>query len=157
MSGEELGLWGSAFYADNPTWPLKKIVANINTDMIGRSGPESGPDQVTVTPSYQHGKFSTMVRDAAGIAKKLGLGLASGDKYYQRSDHYNFARKGIPVVFFCDGEHEDYHQVTDHADKLDPVKMERVARLAYWTGWMVAQANRRPATLGKQKSWMGSK
>ena len=157
VSGEEMGLWGSAFYADNPTWPLKKIVANINTDMIGRSGPESGPDQVTVTPSYQHGKFSTIVRDAAGIAKKLGLGLTSGDKYYQRSDHYNFARKGIPVVFFCDGEHVDYHQVTDHPDKLDPVKMERVARLAYWTGWMVAQANRRPETLGKQKSWMNSK
>ena len=61
------------------------------------------------------------------------------------------------MVFFCDGEHEDYHQVTDHADKLDPVKMERVARLAYWTGWMVAQANRRPATLGKRKSWTDSK
>jgi len=157
VSGEEMGLWGSAFYADNPTWPVKKIVANINTDMIGRSGPESGPDQVTVTPSYRHGKFSTIVRDAAGIAKKLGLGLTNGDKYYQRSDHYNFAKKGIPVVFFCDGEHADYHQVTDHADKLDAVKMERVARLAYWTGWMVAQASRRPETLGRQNSWLDSK
>lgn len=156
VSGEELGLWGSDFYAEHPTWPLKRIVANINTDMIGRSGPESGPDQVTVTPSYHHGKFSTIVRDAARIAGKLGLGLTSGDKYYQRSDHYNFAKKGIPVVFFCDGEHVDYHQVTDHADKLDPVKMERVARLAFWTGWLVAQASRRPETLGRQKSWLGS-
>lgn len=157
VSGEELGLWGSAHYAENPTWPVKKIVANINTDMIGRSGPESGPDQVTVTPSYQHPKFSTIVRDAAGMAQKLGLALTSGDKYYQRSDHYNFAKKGIPVVFFCDGEHEDYHQVTDHPDKLDATKMERVARLAYWTGWTVAQASGRPETLGRQKSWLDSK
>jgi hypothetical protein len=154
VSGEEMGLWGSAHYADNPTWPVKKITANINTDMIGRSGPESGPDEVTVTPSYRHARFSTMVRDAAGIARKLGLGLSSGDKYYQRSDHYNFAKKGIPVVFFCYREHPDYHQVTDHVDTLDPVKMERVTRLAYWTGWLVTQANRRPRTLGSQKSWL---
>lgn len=153
VSGEELGLWGSAWFADNPTWDAAQIVANVNTDMIGRSGPESAADEVTVTPSNRHAMFSTIVMDAAGFAARLGMTFSSGDKYYQRSDHYNFAKKGIPVVFFCNGEHEDYHQVTDHADKLDGEKMERIARLAFWTGWSVANADERPRKLGKRESW----
>ncbi|MEC9047773.1 MAG: M20/M25/M40 family metallo-hydrolase [Planctomycetota bacterium] len=153
VSGEELGLWGSQYYSDHSTWQLDKLVANINTDMIGRSGPESGPMQVTVTPSYRHPKFSTIVRDSAAFAESMGVTFSSGDKYYARSDHYNFAKKGIPVVFFCNGEHEDYHQVTDHAEKLDGAKMERIARLAFWTGWHVANADERPKGLGRQKGW----
>ena len=153
VSGEELGLWGSQFYSDNPTWQLDKIVANINTDMIGRSGSESGPHEVTVTPSYRHAKFSTIVRDSVGFAKQLGMSFTSGDKYYARSDHYNFAKKGIPVVFFCSGEHEDYHQVTDTVDKLDGAKMQRIARLAFWTGWHVASADKAPRALGRQQQW----
>ncbi len=153
VSGEELGLWGSAYYADHPTWPADQIVANINTDMIGRSGPESGPMQVTVTPSHRHEMFSTIVQDAAALAEHFGVAFEDGDKYYTRSDHFNFAKKGIPVVFFCNGEHEDYHQVTDHADKLDAQKMERIARLAFWTGWNVANADERPRTLGRRQDW----
>ncbi|MGC6488321.1 MAG: M20/M25/M40 family metallo-hydrolase [Planctomycetota bacterium] len=153
VSGEELGLWGSQYYSDNATWPLDQLVANVNTDMIGRSGPESGEMEVTVTPSYRHAKFSTIVRDAAAFGDAMGVTFASGDKYYTRSDHFNFAKKGIPVVFFCNGEHEDYHQVSDHADKLDAKKMERIARLAFWTGWHVANADARPQNLGKQKGW----
>ena len=153
VSGEELGLWGSQFYSDNPTWQLDKIVANINTDMIGRSGAESGPMEVTVTPSNRHAKFSTIVRDAAGFASQLGMSFTSGDKYYERSDHYNFGKKGIPVVFSCNGEHEDYHQVTDTADKLDGDKMQRIARLAFWTGWHVATVDSVPRGLGKQENW----
>lgn len=153
VSGEELGLWGSAYYADNPTWTEGPMVANINTDMIGRSGPESGPDEVTVTPSYQHRMFSTVVQEAARLGEVMGIEFISGDKYYQRSDHYNFAKKGIPVVFFCNGEHEDYHQVTDHADKLDAPKMEKLARLAFWTGWQLANDEELPRTLGRRSDW----
>lgn len=153
VSGEELGLWGSAYFADHPTWPADKLIANVNTDMIGRSGPESGPTEVGVTPSFRHGMYSTIVRDAVPFAAALGLTFTSGDKYYERSDHYNFAQKGIPVVFFCDGEHEDYHQVTDHADKLDGEKMERIARLAFWTGWAVANADEAPRKLGRREDW----
>ncbi|MCC6673317.1 MAG: M20/M25/M40 family metallo-hydrolase [Planctomycetes bacterium] len=156
VSGEELGLWGSAWYAEHPTWEASAMIANINTDMIGRSGPESGADEVTVTPSYAHGAFSTIVRDAARFARELGMGLTSGDKYYTRSDHFNFVQKGIPAVFFCNGEHEDYHKVSDHADKLDAQKMERIARLAFWTGWAVAGADARPQTLGRQTGWDGN-
>jgi Zn-dependent M28 family amino/carboxypeptidase len=155
VSGEELGLWGSAYYADHPTWPADRIIANINTDMIGRSGPESGPTEVTVTPSNRHRMFSTLVQEAARCGEQLGVTFSSGDKYYQRSDHYNFAKKGIPVVFFCNGEHEDYHQVSDHADKLDGQKMERIARLAFWTGWQTANADERPRQLGRRETWLG--
>ena len=140
VSGEELGLWGSAHFAAHPTWPLPRIVANVNIDMIGRATDLSGVDAISVTPSYAHPKYSTLVQNAARLGAELGLDLTNGDTYYKRSDHYNFAVKGVPVVFFCDGEHADYHRVTDHADKLDYAKMERVARLAYWTGWEAAQA-----------------
>ena len=153
VSGEELGLWGSAYFAQHPTWAADQLVANVNTDMIGRNGPESEGDEVMVTPSNRHAKFSTIVQDAAKFGAQLGFTFASGDKYYSRSDHYNFAKKGIPVVFFCNGEHADYHQVSDTADKLDGSKMERIARLAFWTGWSVANADDRPRTLGKQESW----
>jgi hypothetical protein len=157
VSGEELGLWGSAYYSDNPTWDIDNIVANINTDMIGRNGPESGAMDVTVTPSNRHKMFSTIVRDSAKIGEQMGIKFTSGDKYYQRSDHYNFARKGIPVVFFCNGEHKDYHQVSDHAEKLEPGKMQRIARLAYWTGYQVALAKERPRKLGRSKNWLEDK
>ncbi|MCR9247252.1 MAG: M20/M25/M40 family metallo-hydrolase [bacterium] len=153
VSGEELGLWGSKFYAENPTWKVSNLIANINTDMIGRSGPESGPFEVTVTPSFRHKMFSSIVQRSAALGETLGMTFTSGDKYYQRSDHYNFAVKGIPVVFFCNGEHEDYHQVSDHVEKLDADKMERIARLAFWTGWETANADERPQTLGRQQGW----
>jgi len=153
VSGEELGLWGSAHYAKNPTWDVEDIVAGINTDMIGRIGPESGLKEVTVTPSYRHRKFSTLVQDSADVASYLGLEFKKGDKYYERSDHINFARVGIPVLFFCNGEHEDYHQVSDHADKLSGDKLQSIARLAYWTGTLVAAQARRPETLGRSEGW----
>ena len=75
------------------------------------------------------------------------------NRYYQRSDHYNFAKKGIPVVFFCDGEHPDYHQVTDEAERLDYARMEAVARLAYWTAYNAAESPSKPQTLGRQSGW----
>jgi Zn-dependent M28 family amino/carboxypeptidase len=97
--------------------------------------------------------YSSIGRETARLAPELGLSLTIGDEFYTRSDHYNFARKGIPVVFFCDGEHEDYHQVTDTADRLELQKMLRVARLAHWTGWKVANAEARPELLGRQQGW----
>lgn len=154
VSGEELGLWGSDWYAANPTWPLDKIVANVNIDMIGRAGKaDGGALLMQITPSHQHEKYSTIVRDAVGLAKHFGIAFTSGDTYYQRSDHYNFAKHGVPVVFFCDGEHPDYHQVTDTADRLDYVGMEAVTRLAFWTTWQVANGKSRPQELGKQPQW----
>jgi hypothetical protein len=153
VSGEELGLWGSAHFADHPTWPADKIVANVNIDMIGRAIADGEQTQMQITPSHKHPKYSSLVRDGVRLGAKFGITFTSGDQYYERSDHYNFAKKGIPVVFFCDGEHPDYHQVTDHADKLDYARMEAVARLAFWTGWNVALGKDRPQELGSQDAW----
>lgn len=156
VSGEELGLWGSAWYAEHPTWPRAGIVANINTDMIGRGGPDAALGQVMLTPSYKHPAYSSMARIAAQAGPQVGMELIADDKFYERSDHYNFVKKGIPAVFFCcAGEHADYHQVTDHADLLDPEQMEKTARLAYWVGWAVADADARPEVLGKCTDWLG--
>jgi hypothetical protein len=153
VSGEELGLWGSAWYADHPTWPKDRIIANINIDMIGRAGRKDQDILMQITPSHQHGKYSSIVRDAVTLGQKFGIVFGNGDTYYRRSDHYNFAKKGIPVVFFCDGEHPDYHKVTDHADKLDYESMEAITRLAYWTAWQTADAKGKPKELGKQPDW----
>ncbi len=156
VSGEELGLWGSAWYAEHPTWPADKLVANINTDMIGRGGPDATLGQVMLTPSYKHPAYSSMAKIAAEAAPEVGMELVADDKFYERSDHYNFVKKGIPAVFFCcAGEHEDYHQVTDHAELLDPEQMEKTARLAYWVGWSVANSDARPTVLGRHTGWFG--
>lgn len=157
VAGEEEGLWGSKHWAEHPSWPIEDVVANVNIDMIGRVADLSGADEISITPSYQHPKFSSIARRAAELATSFGLGLTSGDKFYERSDHYNFAVRGIPVVFFCDGEHEDYHQVTDTADKLEYGKIEAVARLAFWVGVDVANAQERPAEIGRQQGWLEEK
>lgn len=153
VSGEELGLWGSAHFADDPTWPLERTIADINIDMIGRLTDSAGRDEIEVTPTFRHAKYSTLVQEASRLAGLMGMRLTNGDQYYERSDHYNFARKGIPVVFFCNGEHPDYHKVTDEVEKLDFEKMERVARLAYWLGYSVADTPARPRDLGSRSGW----
>lgn len=154
VSGEELGLWGSDWFATHPTWPLAKIVANVNIDMIGRAGGGEGePTRMQVTPSHRHEQYSTLVREAVVLGDRLGIAFTSGDTYYERSDHFNFARRGVPVVFFCDGEHPDYHQVTDTADRLDYGRMEAVSRLAFWITWQTAHGKDRPAPLGARDSW----
>ncbi|MCA8952252.1 MAG: M20/M25/M40 family metallo-hydrolase [Planctomycetes bacterium] len=153
VSGEELGLWGSRWFADNPAWPLDRIVADVNIDMIGRAGGSDEHPEMQVTPSHEHAMYSSMVREAVGLGDRFGIRFTSGDTYYRRSDHFNFAEKGIPVVFFCDGEHPDYHQVTDTPDKLRYAAMESIARLAFWTGWNVANDKQKPKVLGKQAAW----
>ncbi len=153
VSGEELGLWGSAHYAKNPTWPIDQTIANINIDMIGRSTEAVPETMIAVTPTFRHREYSTLAREAAAIAKEFGLELGNGDRFYERSDHYNFARRGVPVVFFCDDEHADYHLPTDDPEKIEYEKMERVVRLAYRLGFRTADRDGRPERLGKKSSF----
>ncbi len=153
VSGEELGLWGSAAYAENPTWPADKLIADINIDMIGRSTTKIPEDTVAVTPTYRHDKYSTIVRSAHTLAKSFGLEFGDGDRFYARSDHYNFAKKGIPVVFFCDDEHADYHLPSDDVDRIEFKKMERIVRMAFLLGLDTANGQSRPETIGRQPSW----
>ena len=154
VCAEELGLWGSKHFAENPTWPLADVVANVNIDMIGRITDLSAKEEISATPSHRHPRYSSIGATAAKNAALEGLSLTIGDQFYERSDHYNFAERGIPVIFFCDGEHEDYHQVTDTPDKLDYDRMAAVVRLAYRTVVEVADAAARPVELGRQKDWI---
>ena len=153
VSGEENGLWGSSYYTAHPAWPLDKTVAVINMDRIGRTGPNAKRLAVTVTPSYEHKAFSSLSQQVATIAEQLGLQVESGDTWFAQSDHFPFSERGVPVVSFSDGENADYHQLTDDADKLDGEKMERIARLAFLTGWAVANAQERPRVLGRRDAW----
>ena len=136
-TGEESGLQGSRWFTDNPTVPRDSIVAQINTDMIGRGGPDSearrDPAYVQVIGSR---RLSTELGDLAeAVNKDGGFGLAFDygydadghpDNFYCRSDHYMYARYGIPIAFFSTGGHRDYHQVTDEIEYLDFDKYARV-------------------------------
>jgi len=163
-AGEEKGLWGSRYFTDYPTLPLAKIVTQINIDMIGRSkkpgdtNPRnkelSGPNEIYVIGSKM---MSTELGDLVASVNQQYLNLtydyryddpADPNRFFFRSDHYNYARHGIPIVFFFDGEHEDYHRPGDEVSKIDFQKMENVARTIYLTLWEVAN---RPARLKVDK------
>ena len=136
-TGEESGLQGSRWFTDNPTVPRDSIVAQINTDMIGRGGPDS---EARRDPAYLQvigsRRLSTELGDLAeAVNREGGFDLAFDysydadghpDNFYCRSDHYMYARYGIPVTFFSTGGHRDYHQVTDEIEYLDFDKFTRV-------------------------------
>ena len=159
-AGEEKGLWGSRYFTEYPTIPLDKIVAQINIDMIGRSkkagdtNPRnkelSGPNEIYVIGSKM---MSTELGMMSESVNKEYLDLSYNYRYddpkdpnrfFFRSDHFNYARKGIPIIFFFDGEHEDYHRPGDSADKIDYQKMEKVARTVYMLLWELASTPARP-------------
>lgn len=128
VSGEEKGLFGSRAFAENPWFPEGvKPVANVNIDMVGRNA----PDKLLVTPTKDRAKdYNELVEMADKLAPLEGFPkLGSADQYYERSDHYMFAKLGIPVMFLFSDVHEDYHRPGDDADKLDYDKIHRVARL----------------------------
>jgi peptidase M28-like protein len=144
-TGEESGLQGSRWFTDNPTVPRDSIVAQINTDMMGRGGPK---DEATRDPAYLQvigsRRLSTELGDLAEAVNRDGkFGFvfdysydADGhpDNFYCRSDHYMYARYGIPIAFFSTGGHRDYHQVTDQAEYLD---FDKYARAVKFVGAVV--------------------
>jgi hypothetical protein len=138
VSGEEKGLLGSRWFSEHVSLPEGfKIVADINIDMVSRNDGKS----IGVTPSERHPSHSNLATLAAESAKAEGLTIKyDSDQFFERTDSANFARKGIPVVFFFSGIHEDYHKSTDDVEKADFDKAARVARAAYRLGWQVAQA-----------------
>jgi hypothetical protein len=158
--GEEKGLWGSRYFTDYPTIPLDRIVTQLNIDMIGRSKKAgdtnalnanlSGPNQIYVIGSTM---MSTELGQLSERVNKSYLKLqydlryddpADPNRFFFRSDHFNYARKGIPIIFFFDGVHEDYHRPGDEPQKIDYEKMEKVARTIYMTLWEVANLPVRP-------------
>jgi Zn-dependent M28 family amino/carboxypeptidase len=127
MSGEEKGLWGSKAWTEHPWLPGdRKAICDINIDMIGRNA----PDSMLITPTRDRKEYNGLVRLAEKLSPLEGFPtLKSADAYYERSDHYNFAKIGLPVAFLFDDVHEDYHKPTDDADKIDYDKIRRVVRL----------------------------
>ncbi len=160
-AGEEQGLLGSRYFVTRPTVPLESIVAQLNIDMIGRSraegdtnpanGPLTGPNEVYVIGSKM---MSSALGALSERVNERYLNLSFNYKYddpedpsrfFLRSDHYNYAKKGIPIIFYFSGVHEDYHRVSDEVEKIDFAKMERVTRTVYATALALADAPTRPA------------
>ncbi len=151
VSGEEKGLLGSEYYTDYPIFPLNNTVADLNIDMIGRQDKkyETNPNYIYVIGSD---KLSSDLHNISEEANKKFGGLeldytynAPNDpnRFYYRSDHYNFAKNNIPVIFYFNGVHADYHQETDEVDKINFEKMEKITRLVFYTAWEVANRNDR--------------
>lgn len=159
VSGEEKGLLGSEFYTDNPVYPLENTVANLNIDMIGRIDENHAPDSNYV---YIIGsdKLSTELHRLSESVNDTYTGIEfdytyndenDPNRFYYRSDHYNFAKNQIPVIFYFTGVHEDYHQPTDTVEKIMFQKTEKIARLVFHTAWEIANRDKRLVVDVEQK------
>ena len=150
VSGEEKGLLGSRYYTDNPIYPLENTVANLNIDMIGRLDDWHdngnyvyliGSDRL----SYDLHNLNEKIND-----EYIGIDLDyrfndkdDPNRYYYRSDHYNFAKNDIPVIFYFNGVHEDYHKPSDTIEKIDFDKINTITRLIFLTAWEIANRDER--------------
>ncbi len=143
VSGEEKGLWGSAHYADNPSVPIEQLVANMNADMIGRNWPDT-----IVAIGKEHSDLGTTMNRVNQEHPELKMTAIDDiwpeENFYRRSDHYNFARKGVPILFFFNATHEDYHRASDEVEKIDAEKTARIVKLMFYLGLEVANAAERP-------------
>jgi len=143
VSGEERGLWGSTYFVEHPTVPFDRIVADLNSDMVGRNWKDT-----IVVIGKAHSDLGATLERVAAAHPELRMtpidDLWPQEHFYFRSDHYNFARKGVPILFFFNGTHADYHQVTDSPDKIDGEKEARIVQLLLYLGLEVANAPARP-------------
>jgi len=143
VSGEEKGLWGSEYFSNHPAVPITNIVADLNIDMIGRNWKDT-----IVAIGKEHSDLGATLNRVGAAHPELNMrpidDIWPDENFYFRSDHYNFARKGVPILFFFSGTHPDYHQVGDSPDKIDAEKESRVARLIFYLGVDVANSAERP-------------
>ena len=152
VSAEEKGLLGSKYYVENPLYPLKNTVANLNIDMIGRTDPK----RIDKDPNYiyligadrlsqdlhniseeANNKFTMLKLDYTFNA------LNDPNRFYYRSDHYNFAKNNIPIIFYFNGTHEDYHRPSDTVDKINYQLLRKRSRLIFYTLWELANREER--------------
>jgi Zn-dependent M28 family amino/carboxypeptidase len=152
VSGEEKGLLGSRYYTDNPLYPLANTVANLNIDMVGRLDPKResqnrnyvyliGTDRL----STELHKISEQANDAT-LKMDLDYTYNAADdpnRFYFRSDHYNFAKNNIPVIFYFNGTHADYHKPTDTVEKIEYDLLAQRAQLVFYTAWELANRKNR--------------
>jgi hypothetical protein len=155
FSGEEMGLHGSRFFADHPTIPIDDIVLMVNLDMVGRNEehPSSDPEKAEKAEDNANSlhvvgsKLLSLELDPwaqrVNQLAKLDFEYDEEERVLRRSDHFSFAQKGIPVVFFFTGFHPDYHQPTDTIEKINFEKLTRISRLTYALVFEVADRERR--------------
>lgn len=151
LTAEELGKLGSEYYTKNPLFPLRNTVTNLNIDMIGR-----------IDKIHQENKNYMYLIGSDRLSKELHYlsekvnsstfnidldyrynDINDENNYYYRSDHYNFAKHGIPVIFYFNGEHKDYHRETDTPDKIDYELLEKRTKLIFATAWQIANQENR--------------
>jgi len=143
VSGEETGLWGSEYFAANPPTDIRQIVADLNSDMISRNWADT-----VVVIGKEHSDLGQTLNLVNAQHPELGLyaidDIWPEQRFYFRSDHIHFARRGVPILFFFTGTHEDYHRVTDELEKINANKAARIARLLFHVGLAVASDPERP-------------
>jgi len=151
VTAEEVGLHGSRYYTENPIFPLKNTISTLNIDMIGRID-ERHKDNENYIYVIGSDRMSTELHFIAQKANDTFTDLELDYKfneendvnqYYYRSDHYNFALKGVPVIFFFNGEHEDYTKPTDTADKINYHLLAKRTKLIFATAWYLANSDER--------------
>lgn len=149
FAGEEKGLLGSKYYTQNPVFPLAKTIANLNIDMIGRidEAHQKDPDYIYIIgPGKQNEALLAVNEEANKKHTNLKLDYTFNDlrdrnRFYYRSDHYNFAKNEVPVLFYFNGTHADYHKETDEISKIDFGLIEKRTRLVFFTAWELASRN----------------
>ncbi|MBW7889722.1 MAG: M28 family peptidase [Chitinophagaceae bacterium] len=151
VSGEEKGLWGSDYYASHPTVDLDKVTVNLNIDMVGRIDPSRKyGDSTRYIYVIGDDKLSSDLKSISEAVNKKYTKLELDYKYndpkdperiYYRSDHYNFAKNGVPVIFYFSGLHPDYHKPTDTPDKINFPLLQKRALLVFYTAWEMANRN----------------
>lgn len=152
VTGEEIGLFGSRYYADeDPIFPLEDAVANLNIDMIGRVD-EKHQDKANYLYLIGSDRLSTELHEISESVNKSTVNLEldytfndenDPNRFYYRSDHYNFAKHYIPVIFYFNGIHEDYHKPSDTPDKINYEFLETRAKLIFYTAWELANREER--------------
>lgn len=152
VTGEEHGLHGSRYYSENPLFPIANTIADLNIDMIGRRDAEH-KDNGNYVYVIGSDRLSSELHNINEEANKKYTNLAldytfnarnDPNQFYFRSDHYNFAKKGIPIIFYFNGVHDDYHKESDEPEKIEYDLLAKRAQLAFVTAWELANRDKRP-------------
>lgn len=152
VSGEEKGLLGSKYYTDNPLYPLAQTIANLNVDMIGRTDPKRTEGKRNYVYLIGSDRLSTELHQISEAANAATLNVEldytynapdDPNRFYFRSDHYNFAKNNIPVIFYFNGTHADYHRPSDTVDKIEFDLLKERTQLIFYTAWELANRDQR--------------
>ena len=152
VSGEEKGLLGSKYYTNNPLYPLAQTIANLNVDMIGRTDPKRTEGKRNYVYLIGSDRLSTELHQISEAANAATLNVEldytynapdDPNRFYFRSDHYNFAKNNIPVIFYFNGTHADYHRPSDTVDKIEFDLLKERTQLIFYTAWDLANRDQR--------------